>query len=178
MKVVNLFAGPGAGKSTTAAGIFHLMKMERMSVELVTEYAKEMTWEKRHNILMDELYIVAKQHRRLRRLRGEVEYVVADSPLLLCIYYRQNDYSETLDKLILELWAQDDNLNFFIERVKPYVGVGRSQSEDEARKIDADMRKLLAQYDVPFENVVGDNDAAARIFARIKEIDRQKQATQ
>jgi len=26
MKVINLFAGPGAGKSTTAAGLFYYMK--------------------------------------------------------------------------------------------------------------------------------------------------------
>jgi len=168
MKVINLFGGPGAGKSTTAAGIFHLMKMEKMSVELVTEYAKEMTWEKRHNILTDELYIVAKQHRRLRRLRGEVEYVVTDSPLLLCIYYRNNDYSETLDRLILELWSLDENINYFLDRVKPYVAVGRNQTEDEARKIDAGTRELLGRHRVPFESVPGDNDAARAIFERVR----------
>jgi ABC-type glutathione transport system ATPase component len=169
MKVINLFAGPGAGKSTTAAGVFHLMKVEGMSVELVTEYAKEMTWEKHHNILTDQLYIVAKQHRRLRRLRGEVEYVVTDSPLLMCCYYRKNDYSETLDKLILELWNLDENVNFFIDRVKPYVGVGRRQSEEDARKVDVELRNLLAQHQVAYESVAGEGGAAARILGRIKE---------
>ena len=27
MQVINLFAGPGAGKSTTAAGVFHRLKL-------------------------------------------------------------------------------------------------------------------------------------------------------
>ena len=40
MKVINLFAGPGAGKSTTAAGLFHLMKIAGMNVELVTEFSR------------------------------------------------------------------------------------------------------------------------------------------
>ncbi|MBI2900133.1 MAG: AAA family ATPase [Planctomycetes bacterium] len=174
MKVINLFAGPGAGKSTTAAGLFHLMKLEGMNVELVTEYAKEMTWEKRNNILTDELYIFAKQHRRVRRLMGEVEYVVTDSPILLCIYYRKDDYSETFDKLVLELWNRYENLNFFVERAKPYVAVGRSQSEDEARAVDGGVKALLAKLQVPFEGVPGDAQAPARILARVKELSRRR----
>ncbi len=169
MRVVNLFAGPGAGKSTTAAGLFHLMKLDGMSVELVTEYAKEMTWEKRHNILTDQLYILAKQHRRVSRLRDEVEYVVTDSPFLVGILYRNEHYSETLDRLIVELWNKYENVNFFLERVKAYVPVGRNQSEDEARRIDVATRDLLSRLLVPYETVVGDAQAASRIFARVKE---------
>ena len=168
MKVINLFAGPGAGKSTTAAGLFHLMKLEGMSVELVTEYAKEMTWEKRNNILTDQLYILAKQHRRVRRLRGEVEFVVTDSPFLLCIHYRNGDYTETLDRLVLELWNQYENINFFLERTKAYVPVGRSQSEDEARGVDRATRELLDRLRIPFETVTGDAQAASRILERVK----------
>jgi hypothetical protein len=44
MKVINLWAGPGAGKSTTAAGLF-LMKLTGRRVELVTEYAKEVVYD-------------------------------------------------------------------------------------------------------------------------------------
>ncbi len=168
MRVVNLFAGPGAGKSTTAAGLFHLMKLDGMSVELVTEYAKEMTWEKRHNILTDQLYILAKQHRRVLRLRNEVEYVVTDSPFLVGILYRNQHYSETLDRLVIELWNQYENVNFFLERVKAYVAVGRNQSEEEARRIDATTKELLSRLQVPYESVAGDAQAASRIFARVK----------
>lgn len=173
MRVVNLFAGPGAGKSTTAAGLFHLMKLDGMSVELVTEYAKEMTWEKRNNILTDQLYILAKQHRRVSRLRDEVDYVVTDSPFLVGILYRKDDYSETLDRLVVELWNRYENLNFFLERVKAYVPVGRNQSEDEARRIDVTTKELLSRLQIPYEGVVGDAQAASRIFARVKELPRR-----
>jgi len=168
MKVINLFGGPGTGKSTTAAGLFHLMKLAGMNVELVTEYAKEMTWEKRHNILMDQLYILAKQHRRVRRLKTEVEYVVTDSPFLLSVIYRREDYSETLDRLILELWNGYENLNFFLERVKAYATVGRSQTEAEARAIDEETRRLLEKHRVPYQSVVADARAAEAIFERVK----------
>lgn len=43
LKVISLWAGPGAGKSTTAAALFNLMKRERFEVELVTEVAKDWT---------------------------------------------------------------------------------------------------------------------------------------
>jgi hypothetical protein len=40
MKVLNLFAGPGAGKSTTAAGRVQYLKLADGSCELITEVAK------------------------------------------------------------------------------------------------------------------------------------------
>lgn len=41
MNVVNLFAGPGSGKSTTAAGIFYILKSEyNINCEYVSEYAR------------------------------------------------------------------------------------------------------------------------------------------
>ena len=49
--IINIFGGPGVGKSTVAADLFVIMKKEGYSVELVTEYAKELTYEKkRYNI--------------------------------------------------------------------------------------------------------------------------------
>lgn len=170
MKVINLFAGPGAGKSTTAAGLFHFMKLEQMKVELVTEYAKDITWEKRHNILTDQLYIFAKQHRRVSRLRGEVDYVVTDSPLLQSLVYRAEGYPAVFDELVLEFWRTFENVNFMLERAKAYVAMGRSQSEDEARAIDATIRGILEEYAVPYENVVADGQAPAKILRRLKEM--------
>ena len=47
MKVINLFGGPGCGKSTTAADLFARMKLRGLSVELVTEYAKDVVWDEK-----------------------------------------------------------------------------------------------------------------------------------
>jgi ATP:corrinoid adenosyltransferase len=64
MKVINIFAGPGAGKSTTAAGLFYHMKKLNMSVELVTEYAKSRVWEQHSSVMRDQVYLTAKQKTR------------------------------------------------------------------------------------------------------------------
>lgn len=45
--VINLFAGPGAGKSTTAARLFSTLKLRGKNAELVQEFAKGAAWEKR-----------------------------------------------------------------------------------------------------------------------------------
>lgn len=168
MKVINLFAGPGAGKSTTAAGLFHLMKLEGMNVELVTEYAKDMTWERRQNILGDQLYMFAKQHRRIMRLRGMVDFVVTDSPLLFSILYREADYPAVFDQMVLAFWNQYDNRNFLLERKKAYLSVGRRQTEDEARELDLRVRDLLVRYDVAHTPVIGDAGAPRKILELVR----------
>jgi len=42
MKIINLYGGPGSGKSTIAAGIFYKAKLDdRYRVELFREMAKD-----------------------------------------------------------------------------------------------------------------------------------------
>lgn len=43
--VVNLFGGPGTGKSTLSANIFARLKMDGVDVEMAPEYVKEVVWE-------------------------------------------------------------------------------------------------------------------------------------
>ena len=49
--VCNFFSGPGAGKSTLAAAVFAKLKMLGVNCELVTEFAKDKTWEKNYTAL-------------------------------------------------------------------------------------------------------------------------------
>jgi tRNA uridine 5-carbamoylmethylation protein Kti12 len=89
MKVINLFGGPCTGKSTVASGLFWRMKMQGRNVALVQEYAQEAIWEQRQNLLDDQIYIFAKQQRRLNRLQGHgLDWVITDSPLPLSVVYQ------------------------------------------------------------------------------------------
>ena len=49
--VVNLFAGPGAGKSTGATYIFSKLKMLGIDAEYVSEFAKDKVWEENERVL-------------------------------------------------------------------------------------------------------------------------------
>lgn len=150
--VVNMFAGPGAGKSTTATGVFSRLKILGYNAEYVSEYAKDLTWARRS--LANQVLILGKQYDRLFRLNDQVEVIVTDSPLLLtCIYNQGHD---SLNRLAVDLFAEFDNLNLFIERVKAYNPQGRNQSESESMAIDARVRQLLRTYQVPSYTVKGD----------------------
>lgn len=49
--VVNLWGGPGCGKSTLAAELFVTLKKSNIEVALVNEYAQELIHEDRHMVL-------------------------------------------------------------------------------------------------------------------------------
>lgn len=165
LKVINLFAGPGAGKSTLRAGLFHKMKSMSMNVEEITEYAKDVTWDETQVLLADQLFVLANQNRRLTRLRGKVDLAISDSPLLLTINYMPQNYLPAyFKKLTFELWDTYDNYNFLLERVKKYNPVGRNQSEEEARQIDRDIHNMLVAHHIPYVNVRSDRDAVDFIF--------------
>lgn len=160
MKVINLFGGPGTGKSTTAADLFALMKWNNINVELVNEYAKEITWEKRFDILEDQLYVTAKQNRKLTRIRNQVEWAITDSPLLLALAYAKPEYLPNhFSKLIMEVYDTYDNTNILLVRKKPYHAIGRSQTEDQARVIDAWVKEFLIQHNYPFIEIPADENA-------------------
>lgn len=160
--IVNLFAGPGAGKSTTAAGVFSLLKMQDVNAELVTEFAKDLTWEERSATLDNQYYVWAKQHHRMWRLRDKVDVMVTDSPLLLGILYGR-DKPYCFNDMVLHSFNEFTNVNFVLVRNKPYNPYGRSQTEDEARQIDSEVSHLLQRYGIPYTAIQGDFEGANEI---------------
>lgn len=144
-KVVNFFAGPGAGKSTMAAALFAELKFAGVNCELVPEYAKEHEWEGRTGkIRQAQDYIFAKQHFRLSRLIGGVDVIITDAPLMLSQIYMPQDYLPSLSSVVLEAHRRFDNLNLFVERTKVYQEAGRSQTYDQAVGLDFDIREMLS----------------------------------
>ena len=139
--IVNLFGGAGIGKSTLMARIFSELKVRGYDCEMVTEFAKDLVWEKRTETFKDELYIFAKQNHRLFRVNGKVDIIVTDRPLLLTNAYNQND--KELCSLCLKTFNQYNNLNFLLKRETVYQENGRKQSEEEAIQIDKRTQDLL-----------------------------------
>ena len=154
-KIINLFGGPGIGKSTVAAGLFHLMKTQQMDVELVTEYAKDLVWEGREKFLRDpdQLYIFAQQYRRISRLIGKVEYAITDSPILFSMIYTQKNPHEFMERFILDVWDTFENQNFVLRRGTEFVDHGRAQSLAESLVIDEKIRTVLNLHAIPYINV-------------------------
>jgi len=173
--IVNLFGAAGSGKSTGAAYIFTKLKMDYIDAELVTEFAKDKTWERNSMVLSNQFYVFGKQAFRLARVAGQVDVVITDSPLLLSNYYAGNDpVMENFKKACVDVFNTYDNVNFFLNRVKPYNPNGRSQTENEANKISAELKQMLNGYNVPYEEVNGDETGYESIYQHIKTLLTQR----
>jgi hypothetical protein len=157
--VINLFAGPGVGKSTIAAGIFYELKCKGISCELSGEVAKDKVWENNTEALLDQPYIFGKQQHRIRRLYGKVDYIIADSPILLSIAYSHED-SKNFNDYIIEQHNKYKCINFYIERnlyKEGYEQIGRVQSLSESTQKDNDILEILHNYNISYEYVTGSN---------------------
>lgn len=169
LKVINLYGGPGTGKSTTAAELFALMKRAGYRVELVTEYAKDLTYDKRTNTLSDQLYILAKQNARLSRLVGQADVVITDSPLLLGLVYAKPNYFPSYPGLMADVFDQYDNVNIRLIRdpEKVYSNLGRTQTEEEAKALDEVIYQVWQQQKKRFQ-FASWSDTAKHIFEVLK----------
>ena len=154
-KIINIFGGPGIGKSTVIAGLFHQMKVQHIDVEIANEVAKDYVWEDRTNVLKeDQLIIFAKQHRRIYRLIGKVDYVIADCPLLMCIPYIPKNSYKLLEPLMVEVWNSFDNISFVLNRADvEYNPSGRYHTEEQSVKKHNEIVDVLNKYQVPYTEV-------------------------
>lgn len=164
--VINLFAAPGSGKSTTASGIFYNLKNIGINAELTGEYAKDLTWSKRQHTLADQIYVFGKQHHRVHRLKDDCDVIISDSPILLGLAYAQ-EYPQCFKDTVYWAFNQYNNINFFINRVKPYNPKGRNQTEEESLSKSLEIKDLLHTWEVPYIEVNGDIDGLNTIVSVI-----------
>lgn len=155
--IVNLFGGPGVGKSTTAAGVFALLKLHDIECELVTEFAKDLVWEERHKTFGDQHYIFGKQHHRLWRVKDKVDIVVTDCPLLLSPLYgeRYQSVLPSFENNVVDIIKTYNNKNIILTRTKKYNNNGRNENENQAREVDEMVRKYLSTHDMGWIEVPG-----------------------
>ena len=139
-KCLNLFAGPGSGKSSIGTGVFSLLKLHLISSEFTGEYAKTLAWEGRLSMKVNSLKIFAEQHHRQFILDEKVDVIVTDSPLLLqCAYVDDIWYQN----LCVKLHHDFDNKNYYLDRVKAYEDTGRK----EEGGIPGAARRLPGKYE-------------------------------
>ena len=163
--VINLAGPPGSGKSTGAAFLFYKLKTLGINVELVTEFAKDITWEHNNKALETQEYVFGKQSYRLARCRDEVDVIITDSPLLIGLIYNQNPaLDDHFSQVVLSIFNTYENMNFFLNRVKPYNPKGRNQTEQESDDLAPELRKLYKSLKVPYSVVDGDEEGYLKIL--------------
>jgi len=165
--LVNLFGGPGCGKSTTRAGIFHKLKLRGYNVEEAPEYAKQLTWEKRGMALTCQPYVLGKQLFTIYRLMGQVEAIITDSPIILGSVYAPPEELPSFHQFVIDKFNSFDSINFYINRVKPYNPAGRNQDLEGAKQIDDVVLKYIQAHNIPYENIDGDEGGAIEAAALV-----------
>lgn len=161
--VVNFFAGSGAGKSALAAHTFALLKWQGVNAELVTEYAKELVWEKSYHRLDDQKTLFEMQRRRIRRLIGNVDVAVVDSPLLLSLVYGKDESPEWRNWVLFE-HDMLNSLNFFVIRDESKYEPHRNPEKNLPRSIrlDSEIKEMLNYQGYQYTNIeAGPNKAAS-----------------
>lgn len=146
---VNLYAGPGAGKSATAYSVAGKLKAMGVNAELTPEFAKFLVWDERVNTLKNQIYTTAKQFYMMNALKDKADVVITDSPVLLGVVYSP-DYPDSWHSTIK--WCHEQvstpGLDFFISRSTPFQPIGRAHTEEQSRKLDGNIRLLLLQEDI------------------------------
>jgi 2-phosphoglycerate kinase len=162
-KIINLFGGPGIGKSSIASGITYKLKSKHINCDNPYEFPKLLAWDENNSAIRDQLYVLANQHRGIVKSYGKVDYIILDSPILLSLvyknYYRSNEYPATLygdsfDKMVLDIHNQYDTLNIVLKRGNgKHNDKERYQSLEESIELDNLITSTLQVNNIPFIEV-------------------------
>lgn len=166
-KLINLFGGPGIGKSSIANGITYKLKKKHISCNNPYEFPKRLAWDNNIPAIKDQLYVFANQHRGIAECYGKVDYIVIDSPILFSTiyhtYYTEGYPAELYGKefhdLVVSLHKKYDNLNILLERGETvHNDDERFQDYSQSLEIDNLCKDILEKNNIPYHTIkVGKN---------------------
>lgn len=144
MKVINLFGGPGVGKSTLAADLFARFKREGVRTEWSREPAKDLLYQGRK---LEEVHLTltALQYQSLVDLKlAGTDVAICDGPLLMDnIYARKTNLPVSYYDFLRELHDSFDNINVWVDRNVPFDTHGRIQTSlAEAELLDKQIEQI------------------------------------
>ncbi len=164
--IINLYGGPGAGKTTAAMELTSALKKAGYNVEYVSEYAKELVLEKRFDLLEDQEHVTNEQYHKLDRLRDSgVEIIVTDSPVLLGKIYGAGKISEEYDKQLMDYYNSFNNFNLVVKRGEGYQQAGRRENLTQAQELDKKIVSMLRTNELFYGNY--NHDEIEKTVSRI-----------
>lgn len=169
--VINIYGGPGIGKSTSALGLTYKLKLRHINAEYLSEYAKSLTHNDRLKTLKNQSYVTVKQLDKQYALMDKYEVVVTDTSILLGLIPEYAGFGNTpsFESWILECYNLFDNLNIYLERNLniPYQETGRSQKKDASLMIDNQVKTLLDRLKLDYTTVCIDGERTVDLIESI-----------
>ena len=156
MKVINLFAPPGTGKTTTGQMLSGLLSLSDHKVEYVPEFAKFATLARNQSALSDQIYMFAKQENRLKVLaESGLDFVIMDGPLPIALLFAPPRYYRHYEPLVIEVFNSYENINFYLNKAPGhrYKNHGRNENEAQANALGKILRELLSKHQVGYTEV-------------------------
>lgn len=123
-----------------------------IDVEMAPEYVKDLVWEESFKKIENQIYIFGKQHNRMFRLKSKVKVIITDSPLINSIVYYNGDNPHFKDLIMWE-FNKMNNLSFLLIRSFEYSSNGRTQSIEEAIKVDEKYKEVLEENSINYTGI-------------------------
>lgn len=164
-KLINVYGGPGAGKTTVAATIFAHLKQTGRHAELCLEYAKELVYRGGIGPGMEDLIMEEQLWRHDTYVIGEVDYVVTDAPLL---HKASFSHGKEYKVMVEEARVMEDKYTSVLHLMLPEpVGCdmrGRMHDADQSASIHRRTLMTLATEGIEVVNVVNIPQALEAVF--------------
>ena len=147
-KVVNLYGGPGIGKTTTALALTAELKKLGYNAEYIPETAKEYIYSGQLDKLngsQANQYALYREHKhKIDSVMGKVDIAVTDSPLPLNAVYVKELIPEFRETIFTD-YSNYNNINFMLKRNNndKFSMEGRIHDLDQSIKKDNEIRTML-----------------------------------
>ncbi len=155
---INLFGGPGTGKSLLALRLAPDLRCRGFKLELSLEYVKSWVFEGHKVEPLDQFYLFAKQLRQESlMLRTPGTIVLTDAPLWQCAAYSYRDGPQEITRSLYEAAYYFDGLypplNLLLSRVFEYDARGRWETPYQAELMDGTIFDCLGDSGLPHVKV-------------------------
>lgn len=167
--IINLFAGPGSGKSTAAAGLFNYFKKKGYNCELAPEVAKDLTYSKSRAI-NNQFFVSASQYQEIFKVLdywdniGKKGIIIMDSPIIIGLAFYEFStgvFDKSLKDMVFSKFLPElnkdfifKNINIFLDNTNiSYNPVGRNETELESKDINFMIKNLLKNNEIHYKKI-------------------------
>lgn len=157
--LINFLGQPGSGKSTLGTQLYTELKIRDKEVEFVNEFVKTWTYTGRKVNKFGQYFIFGTETEQQQRLFNKVDYIIADSPVMLTAFYQHYYWgSDSLIEPTKEFYkfAEEEGVrvvNIFIDRKFKYNPKGRFQTEEQSDEVKAELLSWLPENGFEFHHL-------------------------